>query len=55
MGLQRAGLDFFCIQAARQFHIVPNAHTSVSALITVEEGVVQAELLKSELARINPV
>jgi len=49
------GLGFFSIQAARSYHIVQNTHANVSALITVDEGVVSTDLLRSELARIIPV
>ncbi|KAG2565608.1 uncharacterized protein LOC120683001 isoform X2 [Panicum virgatum] len=54
-GATSDGLGFFCIQAARPFHTVPMASANVFALITVEEGAVSAELLKSELARVIPV
>ena len=54
-GAAADGLGFFCIQVARPFHIVPSARTNVSALITVDEGSVPADLLKSELAKIIPV
>ena len=37
------------------FHIVQTASANVSALITIDEGAVSADLLRSELARIIPV
>ena len=49
------GLGFFSIQDVRSYHIVQNTHANVSALITVDEGAVSADLLRSELARIIPV
>ena len=54
-GAATDGLGFFSIQAARPYHIVQNTHANVSALITVDEGTVLADLLRSELARIIPV
>ena len=54
-GAATDGLGFFNIQAARPFHIVQTSSANVSALITVDEGAVSADLLRSELARIIPV
>lgn len=49
------GMGFFQIQAARTNHIASLAQSSVAALITVDAGVISAQLLQSELSRIIPV
>jgi hypothetical protein len=48
-------MGFFQIQAARSNQIVNSAQVSFAALITVEMGEVNAQLIRSELARIIPV
>jgi hypothetical protein len=53
-GAAEDGMGFFQIQAARNNKIV-NAQVSFAALIIVETGKVNAQLIRSELARIIPV
>jgi hypothetical protein len=54
-GAAEDGMGFFQIQAARSNQIVNFAQVSFAALITVETGEVNAQLIRSELARIIPV
>jgi hypothetical protein len=54
-GAAEDGMGFFQIQAARSNQIVNPAQISYAALITVETGEVNAQLIRSELARIIPV
>jgi hypothetical protein len=54
-GAAEDGMGFFQIQAARNNQIVNSAQVSFAALITVETGEVNAQLIRSELARIIPV
>jgi hypothetical protein len=49
------GMGFFQIQAASSNQIVNPAQVSSIALITVETGEVNAQLISSEMARIIPV
>jgi hypothetical protein len=48
-------MGFFQIQAARSNQIVNPAQASFAALITVEMGEVNDQLISSELARIIPI
>jgi hypothetical protein len=54
-GAAEDGMSFFQIQAARSNQIVNPGQVSFAALITVETGEVNAQLIRSELARIIPV
>jgi hypothetical protein len=54
-GAAEDGMGFFQIQAARSNQIVNSAQISFAALISVETGEVNAQLIRSELARIIPV
>jgi hypothetical protein len=54
-GAGKDGMDFFQIQAVRSNQIVNPAQISFAALITVETGKVNAQLIRSELERIIPV
>jgi hypothetical protein len=54
-GAAEDGMGFFQIQAARSNQIVNSAQISFVALITVETGEVNAQLIRSELAMIIPV
>jgi hypothetical protein len=54
-GAAEDGMGFFQIQAVRSNQIVNSAQVSFAALITMETGEVNAQLIRSELARIIPV
>jgi hypothetical protein len=54
-GAAEDGMCFFQIQATRGNQIVNPAQASFAALITVETGEVNAQLISSELERIIPV
>jgi hypothetical protein len=54
-GAAEDGMGFFQIQAVRSNQIVNSSQVSFAALITVEMGEVNAQLIRSELARIIPV
>jgi hypothetical protein len=54
-GAAEDGMGFFQIQAARSNQIVNPAQVSFAALITVKTGEVNAQLIRSQLARIIPV
>ena len=54
-GLAGDGLGFFHIPVDGAKPTIPPDHVSATALVTILEGEVSVELLKSELARILPV